>query len=222
VHKPLQTGKAKGKVMGLIPVTEAGAAWDERRYEELEAGNILFFARSPVRFSEEEQGFLLGQRQPGAAYHKNIAYCPAQDVLTGVAAGADRDRLKVILRNFSAQTVELLARLMPHYAASWRVDFTSFRPLEEAGRSLSVHARNGLLHVDAFPTRPTNGGRILRSFSNINPRQLRVWITGDAFQALAEKLKDEARLACDARRLASPRRRRDFRSARVDSGRPRR
>ena len=40
----------------------------------------------------------------------------------------------------------------------------SYRPVEEATRKLRLKARNDLLHVDAFPTRPTNGWRILRCF----------------------------------------------------------
>lgn len=193
--------------MGMVTVNEAGSELATERYEQLEAGQILFFPRTPTELSEEDMGFLLRQRQSGAAFHKNIAYRPGQDVLTGVAAGGDRERLRTILRNFSAQTVTLLARLMPRYAASLRVDFTSFRPLEEAGRSLSVHARNDLLHVDAFPTRPTHGDRILRFFTNINPSQPRIWVTGDPFPEIAKTLAAEANFARQAKRLSSPLRR---------------
>lgn len=193
--------------MGLISVTGTSAPFEPEHYAELEAGNILFFSESPTRLSEEDRSLLLGQRQSGAAYHKNIAYRPSQDVLTGVAAGGDRDRLHRILRSFSQQTTELLTRWMPLYAASWQVDYTSFRPLEEAGRKLSLHSRNDLLHVDAFPTRPTNGDRILRFFTNINPSQPRVWNTTDAFEVLAEKFSADADLQTLARRASSPLRR---------------
>ena len=46
----------------------------------------------------------------------------------------------------------------PEYARSWRVDYASFRPVEEQGRELPLRHRNDLLHLDAFPTRPTHGG----------------------------------------------------------------
>jgi len=62
-----------------------------------------------------------------------------------------------------------------------KLDFASFRPLEEQGRDLSLHKRNDLLHVDAFPSRPTHGGRILRVFANINPSVGRVWNVGEPF-----------------------------------------
>ena len=51
------------------------------------------------------------------------------------------------------------------------------------GAKRGVHARNDLLHFDSFPTRPTNGGRILRFFTNINPTQNRVWLTSQTFEA---------------------------------------
>ena len=193
--------------MELVTLIDIGVQLSPEHYAQLEAGNTLFFPKTPSAFAADDLNFLLGQRQSGAAYHKNIAYRPSQDVLTGVAAGGDRDRLHGILRNFSQQTIELLTRLIPLYAASWQVDYTSFRPLEEAGRKLSLHSRNDLLHVDAFPTRPTNGGRILRFFTNINPSQPRVWNTTDAFEVLAEKFTAEAQLQTLARRASSPLRR---------------
>jgi 3-deoxy-D-manno-oct-2-ulosonic acid (Kdo) hydroxylase len=195
------------QTMELVSVTEAGTQFTPEQYAQLEAGNSLFFPRTPTAFAADDLSFLLGQRQSGAAFHKNIAYRPAQDVLTGVAAGSDRDRLHHILRGFSQQTIELLARLMPLYAPSWKIDYTSFRPLEEAGRKLSLHSRNDLLHVDAFPTRPTNGNRILRFFTNINPSQPRVWNTTEDFEVLAEKFSAEVRFQALARRASSPFRR---------------
>lgn len=41
--------------------------------------------------------------------------------------------------------------------------------------------------MDAFPTRPTHGDRILRVFANINPTQGRVWITSETFEGLAQR-----------------------------------
>jgi len=41
--------------------------------------------------------------------------------------------------------------------------------------------------VDSFPGRPSNGDRILRLFTNINPTEPRVWITSETFDALAAR-----------------------------------
>ena len=54
-----------------------------------------------------------------------------------------------------------------------------------------MRARNDLLHVDAFPTRPLHGSRILRFFTNINPTENRQWITSDGFEKLAEKYAEK-------------------------------
>ncbi len=157
--------------------------------EQLELGNILFFAKTPFEISEEDRCFLLGQRQTGASYHKNIAYRPKQDRLTGSLPGSreNEERLRAVMRRYSRSATQFVSRWLPQYTANWREDFASFRPLEEQGRQLRVRARNDLLHVDSFPTRPTHGDRILRIFTNINPTQPRVWLTSDTFEECARR-----------------------------------
>src|SRR5207249_10289554 len=76
--------------------------------------------------------------------------------------------------------------LLPRYEEGWRMDFASHRTQEEQGRQLRQHARNELLHVESFPTRPTQGDRILRIFPNINPARPRVWLTTETFEGLAQ------------------------------------
>jgi hypothetical protein len=72
--------------------------------------------------------------------------------------------------------------------------------MEEEGRDLPLHKRNDLLHIDAFPSRPTRGGRILRVFTNIHPFRVRVWRTDGPFASLAQRyaaaagLHDEAKV----------------------------
>src|SRR5262249_20152410 len=82
--------------------------------------------------------------------------------------------------------------LFPWYASRWKLDFASFRPVEEQGRQLSMRARNDLLHIDAFPTRPTNGARILRVFTNLNRAAPRRWITTETCDMLAPRLAVDA------------------------------
>jgi hypothetical protein len=155
--------------------------------EQLELGNILFFAQTPFELAAADREFLLTQKQSGAGYHKNIAYRPQQDVLTGFSTSSrqDRERLHQVMRAYSESVTRLLTELLPTYATRWRMDFASFRPQQEQGRALRPRARNDLLHTDSFPTRPTFGDRILRVFTNVSPSQSRVWITGGTFDALA-------------------------------------
>src|SRR5262249_15525362 len=91
-----------------------------------------------------------------------------------------------------------LAGVLPDYARLWRLDQVSYRPEEEATRKLRPKSRNDLLHVDAFPSRPTNGHRILRLFVNINPSEPRVWCTSMPFGQLLERYGIEAGLPSDA------------------------
>jgi hypothetical protein len=156
---------------------------------ELEAGNILYFPRTPFDFPEEDVKFLLTRKQTDTAFHKNIAYRPAVDKVTGIegSTGPDVERLRAIVRGYSRHSAKFLDQLLTPYAGKWKLDYASYRPLEERGRPARLRARNDLPHVDAFPTRPTNGDRILRLFTNLNPAQNRVWITSQTFDVLAPR-----------------------------------
>jgi len=178
----------------------ANAARSEERAgwccEQLEEGQILYFEGIPYDFPEADRKFLLEQRQGSSRLYKNISYRPRQDVLRGSVSDnpADTQRLHKIMRHFSSEVVRLLTRVLAPYSSYWTLDFASYRPEEEQGRDLSVHKRNDLLHVDAFPSRPTRGGRILRCFTNINPTRSRNWLTTDRFPALAQKFARQAGL----------------------------
>ncbi len=90
------------------------------------------------------------------------------------------------MKAYSEWAIGFVADLLPRYARDWHIDYTSFRPVEEESRDLPWKKRNDLIHTDAFPSRPTYGGLILRVFTNINPTQERVWVVGDPFAAVAQ------------------------------------
>jgi len=177
----------------LIDVTRPRAdnPEDQGRWysEQLEEGNILFFPETPFKLPQELEFLRRQARQSGAAYHKNIAYRPNKDRLTGFASRSreEKESMRAIMRVYSGRVTQFLSELLPQYAGAWRLDFASFRPQEEQGRQLRLRARNDLLHVDSFPTRPTHGDRILRVFTNINPAQPRVWLTTETFEGLARR-----------------------------------
>ena len=131
----------------------------------------------------------------GGAIHKNVAYKPGLDKVTGVESdSATADRLRNIMREYSRAVVAFTSELLPQYATAWKLDYASFRPVEEENRNLPVNKRNDLIHTDAFPSRPTNGDLILRVFTNIHPSKTRNWITTDPFAQLAAKLAIHAGL----------------------------
>jgi hypothetical protein len=155
----------------------------------LESGAIVSFPGQPLALSPEHLAVLRRQNPGHSRFHKNIAYRPESGRMSGISEIPREDRVAVhrALAEFSGRALRFLADLFPAYARSWRIDYTSFRPYEEEGRPLSPRSRNDLMHVDAFPSRPTNGDRILRLFVNIHPSKDRVWISGGNFERLAER-----------------------------------
>jgi len=196
------TGFSRLIAVHKLPASPGTSAEQARNLcAELEAGNILILPRSPIHIPEGDRKLLLGQKQASSAYHKNIAYRPAEDRVTGLDASkeAQAQELRRLLRDYSQRSAEFLNRFLLPYAHKWTLDFASFRPIEEEGRPARLHARNDLLHFDSFPTRPTNGKRILRLFTNINPAQNRVWLTSQTFETFAPHFARTAGL------LAAPR-----------------
>ncbi len=172
-----------GVIEAISDVQESGGCPCQR----LEEGKILFFSDIPFAISSQDLDFLRQQRQTNTKLHKNIAYRPREDRITGTttAEHGQADILLRIMRSYSQQVSSFLADLLKPY--SWQLDYASFRPLQEKGRTLRTRARNDLLHVDNFPTRPANGNRILRFFTNINPSQPRKWIITQPFETLVHR-----------------------------------
>ncbi|MGH9718349.1 MAG: Kdo hydroxylase family protein [Candidatus Acidiferrales bacterium] len=163
--------------------------------ELLESGEILFFREPPFQLPAEDREFLVSQPWSELRLHKNVSYRSGEDILRGVGGDSETvARVHSILRNYSEHVLRFAADVLAPYAEKWIVDFSSFRPLEEQGRNLPLHKRNDLLHVDAFPSRPTRGGRILRIFTNLNPSKARVWNTTGPFDALAKQYANDAGL----------------------------
>jgi hypothetical protein len=174
------------------PITDAQArTW----CAQLEAGDILYFPETPVPVPPDDLAFLLGQQQTDSTLHKNIAYKPNIDKLSGVdtktADAVAVQRLRSIMRAYSQHVVEFLTEFLSPYRAKWRLDYASFRPQEEQGRDLPQRRRNDLLHTDAFPTRPTYGARILRFFNNIHPTRTRDWLVSDPFATVVRQFAPE-------------------------------
>lgn len=161
----------------------------------LERGEVIYYASCPFAFPQGDDRDFLNSQRLAHRGHKNVSYDPYWDQVNGGAwDAAAGHRVRTLLRDFSRNATAWLAKCLPRYAASWKLDMVSFRPEEEAGRQLRLKARNDLLHVDAFPNRPTNGQRILRLFVNTNRTMPRIWITGAPFGELLRKFGYEISL----------------------------
>src|SRR5262245_50689501 len=127
----------------------------------LERGELFFFPSCPFPLPQgDDLRFLLEQRLARGFlhwHHKNISYDPHSGRVSGYRrqSAEQPERLRGLLAGFSGVATAWLARLLPHYTRRWRLDRATLRTEEEATRRLRLTARNDLLHLDAFPTRPT-------------------------------------------------------------------
>lgn len=160
----------------------------EQAINSLENGQILFFPRLPFELTPLEMHFLSPEYVDPQA--KNIGYAPDQKKLWGVRGLTDQehDQLKKMLDRFSSASFSLIQSLLPRYAAQLTVGRTSLRPVQVCNRKSSYRKDDKRLHVDAFPSAPNQGKRILRVFCNINPHgEDRVWRVGEPFEEVAKR-----------------------------------
>lgn len=168
-----------------IGLTDWGAASaNEAWITALEAGKVLYFAALPFRLLEQEQSlFTPALLAPNI---RNISL-DAAGKLKGAKGDADVQRTAAaMVGRFRAQAQQLIHDLLPHYTSSLRMASTSFRPSQVESRVQSWRADDKRLHVDAFPSRPNYGERILRVFANVNPDgRPRTWRVGEPFEDVA-------------------------------------
>ena len=158
----------------------------------LESGKVLFFPNLGFELLPQERELLRPDiRDPGA---RNISL-DVDGILKGAAGDtATQLALTAMIARFREQALALIAALLPFYAQALRLAPTSFRPMQVEGRQQSWRADDRRLHVDAFPSRPNYGERILRVFANVNPDGVpRVWRVGEPFETVARKFLPRAK-----------------------------
>ncbi|HYW38823.1 MAG TPA: Kdo hydroxylase family protein [Terriglobales bacterium] len=152
--------------------------------DALETGKLLYAPQLPFELSQAERRFLSPDCLDGKS--KNVSFRPSSGVLRGTRCqGPERNELLAMLQHYYNRASDLLQALCPTYANYLTPGFTSFRPAEIAGRATSWRHDDTRLHVDAFPSRPMQGRRILRVFTNVNPQMPRVWRVGEIFEQVA-------------------------------------
>ena len=158
----------------------------------VEAGKVLYFPRLGFQLRDEEQALL--REDMLAAGTRNVSL-GADGVLKGAGgSAAEQQALAAVIGRFRQQALQLVDGLLPAYRGLLRVAPTSFRPRQVETRAQSVRADDQRLHVDAFPSRPNYGERILRVFANINPHGVpRVWRVGEDFETVARQFLPRAK-----------------------------
>ncbi|WP_422014549.1 Kdo hydroxylase family protein [Roseateles sp.] len=159
---------------------------------ELEAGKVLFFPELRFALSPEER--LLLRADVRDEKSRNISL-RLDGVLAGAAVqGEEQARLAAMIGRFRTQACSLIDAIAPAYKPALRLAPTSYRPTQVESRVQSWRADDRRLHVDAFPSRPNRGERILRVFTNLNPHgEARTWRVGEAFEDIARRFVPRAK-----------------------------
>jgi hypothetical protein len=153
-----------------------------RAVSALESGAVLFFPNLAFVLSEAENRFLDASVSDGKA--KNISLDHTTGMMQATAlTGQAATELAAMMERFGSQAARLVQELLP-YRDVERAR-TSFRPVQVKGRHYSKISDDRLLHIDAFPSRPMRGRRILRFFANVAPQGARHWQVGEPFEDFA-------------------------------------
>lgn len=152
----------------------------------LENGKVLHLPRLEFALTPAENKFLSPDWLAGT--RKNISL--EIDRVSGAQGNTEElEQLRALVQRFSQQANQFALSLFPQYAPYLKSARTSFRPAAVAKRASSWRKDDTRLHVDAFPSRPNRGERILRIFCNVNPHgEARVWRVGEPFAQAAQRL----------------------------------
>jgi hypothetical protein len=167
-----------------LPVTAWKGPFDAglktRAVCALERGAVLFFPGLAFALADAEKPFLDAGVSDGRA--KNISLDRGK-LQSSSLTGGKAHALAAMIERFGSQATGLVHDLLP-YAHVERAR-TSFRPVQVKDRHYSKISDDRLLHMDAFPSRPMRGRRILRFFANVAPTAPRHWRVGEPFEDFA-------------------------------------
>lgn len=158
--------------------------------EALEAGSILFLPELSFKFDPTELPLL--EMAPTSS--KNIGFNAQKQRVSGIdCAEKETKALEAMMTRYTEEAKKLVLSLFPKYEAM-QTGLTSLRTVEAEGRKAASFRKDDTrLHIDAFPSRPTGGRRLLRVFCNINQTDApRVWQAGESFENVAMKFLPKA------------------------------
>lgn len=158
----------------------------------LEAGKVLYFPRLAFELSEREERFLTpAVRDPKT---RNISLDGKGRLKGALGDEGEQAELAQMIARFRQKAQSLIQSLLPRYADALRPAPTSYRPSRVETRAQSWRTDDRRLHVDAFPSQPNCGERILRVFTNVNPEgAARVWRVGEPFEVVARHFLPRAK-----------------------------
>jgi hypothetical protein len=152
--------------------------------QALEAGKVLVFQNLKFSLLDSEASLLNPILL--APKTRNISLTKEGLLKGAIGDAATLNAVQKMVSRYSSQCRGLIEGLFPAYAPHLNYAPTSYRPAAVESRAQSWRADDKRLHIDAFPSRPNRGERILRVFTNINPNgQSRVWRVGEPFETVA-------------------------------------
>ncbi len=153
----------------------------------LEDARIVHLPHKTFELTDEEREQFMDPavvKQPrNHTGRARIIYEPPIDKLRcSNLSQAEADGLKGMLARYAHWARDLVVKLFPPYEQTLELGPTTFRPCQRTGPQG--------LHIDSFFFIPTEGKRVLRIFTNINPAgEPRVWQVGsDRFEPFALRL----------------------------------
>ncbi|WP_371767401.1 Kdo hydroxylase family protein [Massilia sp.] len=155
----------------------------------LEAGKVLYFPNFAQHgFAPQKEELALFREDIRDPKIRNISLSTSGDLKGVVGDDGTRALMAGMIGRFRAEAEGLLANLVPRYGEHLRRGATSFRPSVVQNRVQSWRADDRRMHVDAFPSRPNYGERLLRVFTNVNLEgEPRVWRVGEPFEDVARR-----------------------------------
>ncbi len=155
----------------------------------LEAGKVLYFPNFAQHgFTPQKEELALFREDIRDPKIRNISLSTSGDLKGVVGDDGTRALMAGMIGRFRAEAEGLLANLVPRYGEHLRRGATSFRPSVVQNRVQSWRADDRRMHVDAFPSRPNYGERLLRVFTNVNLEgEPRVWRVGEPFEDVARR-----------------------------------
>jgi hypothetical protein len=157
-----------------------------RAVSALEGGGVIFMPTLTFSLKEDEKRFLSPSWSDGKS--KNISLRPNGGLKGAIGNEEELNALQRMIQRYATETTALIHTLYPEYTPYLQPANTSFRPCEVENRKSSYRKDDSRLHADAFPSNPTQGLRLLRVFTNINPDgKPRQWRVGEPFIDMATK-----------------------------------
>ncbi len=156
---------------------------DNNALLNLEIGKVLYSPHNTFQISATEQECIFVDNI-NTNKHKNISYDYIKQHLNTSNQKIDNldSTLTRFMQRYAEFSRELIITVLPDYKEHLIWGRTSYRSAEISGRRTSKLQDDTKLHIDAFPSTPVHGKRILRVFCNINPyNKPRVWNLGEDF-----------------------------------------